>query len=191
MNASEELRDYLARLHTRLRVGAIARGAAVLGGIALGVTPLLVVFANRYAFSAASVRGSRLVLLAALCAGAVLGLAIPLWRLNRQRVIRRAESHFPQFEERLRTFAQREGEAAAAAGAPGSGAFGELLAADTLRVARTARPASLVSTTLLAGLLSCGGGVRGYPGVADPLRAGVYGLWRGADVVGAARRPPL
>ncbi len=88
MNASEELRDYLARLHTRLRVGAIARGAAVLGGIALGVTPLLVVFANRYAFSAASVRGSRLVLLAALCAGAVLGLAIPLWRLNRQRVIR-------------------------------------------------------------------------------------------------------
>jgi len=144
MNASEELRDYVARLHTRLRLGAIARGAAVLGGIALGLTPLLVVFANRYAFSAASVHGSRLVLLAALCAGAVLGLAIPLWRLNHQRVIRRAEARFPQFEERLRTFTQREAEAAAAVGAPGSGAFGELLAADTLRVARTAQPASLV-----------------------------------------------
>ena len=26
MNASEELRDYVARLHTRLRLGAVARG---------------------------------------------------------------------------------------------------------------------------------------------------------------------
>src|ERR1700722_19900412 len=146
MIASEELRDYVARLHTRLRLGAIARGAALLAGIALGVTPLLVLFANRYAFSAASVRGSRLVLLVALAAGAVLGLAIPLWRLNRWRVIRRAETRFPQFGERLRTFTQRE-----AGDAAGAGAFGELLAADTLRVARTARPASLVSTTLLAG----------------------------------------
>ena len=156
MSASEELRDYVARLHTRLRLGAIARGAAILGGIALGLTPLLVIFANRYAFSAASIRGSRLVLLVALAVGAALGLAIPLWRLNRLRVIRRAEARFPQFEERLRTFTQREDQAAAGKAATGSGAFGELLAADTLRVAHTARPASLVSTTLLAGLLGCG-----------------------------------
>jgi hypothetical protein len=155
MIASEELRDYVARLHTRLRLGALARGAALLAGIALGLTPLLVIFANRYAFSAASVRGTRLVLLVALAAGAVLGVAIPLWRLNRLRVIRRAETRFPQFGERLRTFTQREAQDAAGAGAR-SGAFGELLAADTLRVARTARPASLVSTTLLAGLLTCG-----------------------------------
>ena len=146
MNASEELREYVARLHTRLRLGAIARGAAILGAVALGVTPLLVIFANRYAFSQASVSGSRWVLLGALAAGAVLGLAIPLWRLNRLRVIRRAESRFPQFQERLRTFTQDAG----------SGAFGELLARDTLRVAQTARPTALVSTTLLAGLLGCG-----------------------------------
>jgi hypothetical protein len=152
LNASEELRDYVARLHTRLRLGAIARGAAILGGIALGMTPLLVLIANRYAFSAVSVHGSRLVLLLALGVGAVLGVAIPLWRLNRWGVIRRAEARFPQFDERLRTFSQRE--AAAATAAPD--AFGELLAADTLRVAHTARPASLVSTTLLAGLLGCG-----------------------------------
>jgi hypothetical protein len=151
MNASEELRDYVARLQTRLRLGTIARGAAILCGIALGVTPLLVIFANQYAFSAASIRGSRLVLLVLLAAGAVLGLAIPLWRLNRLRVIRRAEARFPQFEERLRTFSQQD-----AANAPAPGAFGELLAADTLRVAHSARPGSLVSTTLLAGLLTCG-----------------------------------
>ena len=76
------------------------------------------IFANRYAFSAGSVRGSRLVLLLALAAGAVLGLAIPLWRLNRQRVIRRAESRFPQFEERLRTFTQREAQDLGSAAAP-------------------------------------------------------------------------
>jgi hypothetical protein len=156
MNASEELRDYLARLHARLRLGAIARGAAILCGVALGVTPLLVIFANRYAFSAGSVRGSRLLLLVVLAVGALLGLAIPLWRLNRLRVIRRAEDRFPQFEERLRTFAERDADATAAPTTLPRNAFGELLAADTLRVARTARPASLVSTSLLAGLLSCG-----------------------------------
>ena len=156
MNASEELRDYVARLHTRLRLGAIARGAAVVAGIALGMTPLLVMFANRSAFSAASVHGSRLVLVLALAAGAILGLALPLWRLNRPGVIRRAEARFPQFKERLRTFAQREEAAASTAAGPAPDAFGELLAADTLRVAYTARPTSLVSTALLAGLFSCG-----------------------------------
>jgi hypothetical protein len=156
MKPSEELREYVKRLHTRLRLGAIARGAAIVGGIALGLTPLLVIFANQFAFSSASVHGSRAVLLLALALGALVGLAIPLWRLNRRRVIHRAEARFPQFQERLRTFVQRDDQEAA----PGSGAardaFGELLAADTLRVASSARPASLVSTTLLAGLVSCG-----------------------------------
>ena len=73
----------------------------------------------------------------ALATGALAGLALPLWRLNRRRVIRRAENRFPQFEERLRTFRSRMGREA-----PSAGAFGELLAADTLRVAHTARPAS-------------------------------------------------
>ena len=72
--------------------------AAILCGIALGLTPLLVLFANQYAFSAASVRGSRAVLIVMLVAGAMLGLAIPLWRLNRLRVIRRAEAKFPGAE---------------------------------------------------------------------------------------------
>ncbi|HTV79529.1 MAG TPA: hypothetical protein VMF03_14840 [Steroidobacteraceae bacterium] len=156
MNASEELREYVARLHARLRLGAVARGAAIVAGTALGITPLLVLFANRFAFSAGSVHGSRAVLVLALAAGAVLGLALPLWRLNRQGVIRRAETRFPQFAERLRTFAQRPGTAADGSGRPVRDSFGELLAADTLRVAHTAEPASLFSTTLLAGLLSGG-----------------------------------
>ncbi|HTB64585.1 MAG TPA: hypothetical protein VK727_00050 [Steroidobacteraceae bacterium] len=156
MKPSEELREYVKRLHTRLRLGAIARGAAILCGIALGLTPLLVLFANQFAFSAASVHGSRALLLVALALGALLGLAIPLWRLNRLRVIHRAESRFPQFQERLRTFVQRDDQDAAAGSGPGRDAFGELLAADTLRVADSARPASLVSTTLLAGLVSSG-----------------------------------
>ena len=54
MKPSEELREYVKRLHTRLRLGAIARGAAIVCGIALGLTPLLVMFANQFAFSAAS-----------------------------------------------------------------------------------------------------------------------------------------
>ena len=156
MNASEELRDYVRRLHARLRLGAMARGAAILAGIALGLTPLLVLIANRSAFSAASVHGSRWVLLLALAAGAILGLALPLWRLNRRGVIGRAEARFPQFKERLRTFAQREQAAQSPAAGPVHDPFGELLAADTLRVAHTARPTSLVSTTLLAGLFGCG-----------------------------------
>ncbi len=156
MNASEELRDYVARLHARLRLGAISRGVAILAGIALGITPVLVLVANRYAFSASSVQGSRLVLLLALATGAILGLALPLWRLNRPGVIGSAEARFPQFKERLRTFAQREQAAQASPTGPVHDPFGELLAADTLRVAYTARPASLVSTALLAGLFSCG-----------------------------------
>ncbi|HEY6454119.1 MAG TPA: hypothetical protein VIY90_02440 [Steroidobacteraceae bacterium] len=156
MKPSEELREYVKRLHTRLRLGAVARGAAIVCGIALGVTPLLVIFANHFAFSTASVHGSRAVLLLALALGAALGLAIPLWRLNRLRVIHRAEAGFPQFQERLRTFVQRDDLDAAPGAGPGRDAFGELLAADTLRVAYSARPESLVSTTLLAGLASCG-----------------------------------
>jgi hypothetical protein len=156
MKPSEELREYVRRLHTRLRLGAIARGAAIVCGIALGVTPLLVIFANQYAFSTASVHGSRAVLLLALAAGALGGLAFPLWRLNRLRVIRRAELAFPQFQERLRTFVQRDEADASTVNAPARDAFGELLAADTLRVAHSARPASLVSTTLLAGLVTGG-----------------------------------
>ncbi len=156
MKASEELREYVTQLHTRLRLGAIARGGAILCGIALGLTPLLVLFANQYAFSAASVHGSRLILVLALTGGALAGLAIPLWRLNRLRVIRRAEARFPQFEERLRTFTQRDAKETTAGSAAAPDAFGELLAADTLRVAHTVSPGSFVSTTVLAGLISCG-----------------------------------
>ena len=65
MKPSEELREYVKRLHTRLRLGAIARGAAIVCGIALGLTPLLVLFANQFAFSSTSVHGSRAVLLLA------------------------------------------------------------------------------------------------------------------------------
>ncbi len=140
---------------------------------------MLVIFANRYAFSAASVHGSRVVLLLALAVGAVLGIAIPLWRLNHLRVIRSAEAHFPQFEERLRTFTQRQD-------APG--AFGELLAADTLRVATD-------RTAYLAGVHNASGRadesrhrLHSHARVACPVRSGVYGLRRGNAVVGTTQR---
>ncbi len=184
MSASDDLRAYLAQLHARLLWRAVACGAAILGAIALGSTPALVLFANHYAFSAGSIRGSRLLLLLALATGAVAGLVIPLRKLTRAGVIRRAEARFPQFQERLRTFAQRD-TGDPAAGVP-VGAFGELLAADTLRVARTARPGSLVSMLALAGLFGCGAACVGV--LAWLIRSGPGYMGYGAALLWSVPR---
>ena len=60
-------------------------------------------------------------------------LAIPLSRLSRRNVVGKAENLFPQFQQRLITFAERDQNE--------HEPFLDLLAADTLEAARGAEPA--------------------------------------------------
>jgi hypothetical protein len=147
MSAIEELRSYAKRLQDRFRLGVMARGAAALAALALVATVVLVVVSSHFAFSEASLWSARATLLVALGLGAAFGLAIPLWRWSQRLWVRRAELRFPQFGQRLLTFNEREQQA---------DPFLELLAADTLKVARTADVKSAVPNRLLAVLLALG-----------------------------------
>ena len=143
MSARAELRSYVEQLRNRLRTSAILTGVAVFAASALLATVVLVAVANLFAFSTASVWSARSLLWLALVASAAFGLVLPLWRLSNRRSARRAEGAFPQFGERLVTFAERDRD-----GEP----FLELLAADTLRIARDANPRRLVPDAVLAAL---------------------------------------
>jgi hypothetical protein len=63
------------------------------------------------------------------------GLLLPLRRLTRRRAVAAAEVAFPQFQQRLTTFSERDGREP----------FMELLAGDTLEVTRVAEPEQLVT----------------------------------------------
>jgi hypothetical protein len=130
----EQLHAYIAQLESRLRWSAILRGAAILTGSALLATLLLVTIANARAFSQGSVTAARFALILILAIAAAAGLALPLNRLTRRRVVGTAETAFPQFEQRLTTFVERDGR----------DPFIELLAEDTLGVARSAGPQEMV-----------------------------------------------
>jgi hypothetical protein len=132
-----------------LRLATVLRGAAVLTCSALLSTLVLTFIVDRLAFSPASLWSARGILLLILAAGATLGLAVPLWRLTQRWSARRAERTFPQFKQRLLTFAERNRESA---GEP----FIELLAADTLRIARSASPRQIVPNAALAALAGVG-----------------------------------
>ena len=176
MSAIEELRSYVSRLQRRFQLAALARGSAIVTAIALIATLLLTVIINRFAFSTLSLWSARAVLLLVLMLGTVFGLAIPLWRLGRRWWTRRAERAFPQFEQRLVTFAERDGQ--------GKDPFLELLAADTLRVARTtdfksATPDAALCALFAVGILSLGALIwliRSGPGY---LGYGAAALWTG------------
>src|SRR6185437_6018012 len=148
MSAIEELRSYVSRLQRRFQLAALARGSAIVTAIALIATLLLTVIINRFAFSTLSLWSARAVLLLVLMLGTVFGLAIPLWRLGRRWWTRRAERAFPQFEQRLVTFAERDGQ--------GKDPFLELLAADTLRVARATDLKSETPDAALVALFAIG-----------------------------------
>jgi hypothetical protein len=150
MSFREQVHAYIAQLEQRLRWSTLLRGVAVVTCGALVTTLVLVMIANAMAFSQGSVTAARfaLILILALAAGA--GLALPLRRLTRRRAVESAESVFPQFEQRLTTFSERDGQ----------DPFIELLAGDTLDVARTAEPRQFVSdrrlwTALAASVGAC------------------------------------
>jgi hypothetical protein len=180
MNTRNHLDSYIKQLQRRLRIGAVLRGTAIFASVALALTVILVLLANHFAFASWTLTSSRVVLLVSLALAIGFGLAIPLYGLNPRRAAGKAEGAFPQFEQRLVTFAERD----AAKREP----FIELLAADTLQISQSAHPKQLVpDTTLLAslgiGLASLG--VLVWLVLAGPgyLGHGASLIWTGAGHV--------
>src|SRR5882757_3851479 len=173
MSKQNELNSYIARLQQRLRLGAWLRGAAIFTGTALVVTVGLVLLLNHYAFPAHGITGARLTLLAALAAVAGFGLALPLVRLTRARVVREAETAHSGLEQRLTTFHERERD--------GGDPFLELLAADTLSRTQDAAPSSLVPDNRLFALSGAGLGCLGM--LAWMIAAGPGYLGYGASLL--------
>jgi len=181
MSAIEELRSYVGQLRRRFQLGAVARGSAIVTAVALLATLLLTVIINRFAFSTMSMWSARAALLLALVLGSVFGLAIPLWRLGQRWWTRRAERAFPQFEQRLVTFAERD--------ARGTDPFLELLAADTLRVARNTDLTSVAPDAALVALFAVG--VISVGTLIWLIRSGPGYLGYGAAALWTGPREPL
>ena len=135
MSFRAQLHAYIAQVEKRLRWSIWLRGLAIFTGGALAATVVLVALANALAFSHGSVPAARFVLILALAAAAIAGLVVPLRRLTRARAVDQAETAFPQFQQRLTTFAERDGH----------DPFVELLAGDTLEVARFAEPEQIIT----------------------------------------------
>src|ERR1700676_3304505 len=148
MSLREQLHAYIAQLEQRLRWSALLRGLAILAGSALVATLVLVIIANALAFSNGSVTAARFGLILVLAIAAAAGLALPLRRLTRRRAVGTAEATFPQFQERLTTFAERDGQ----------DPFIDLLAGDALDVAQSAEPKQIVTDRRLWSSLVIGAG---------------------------------
>src|SRR5580658_6538847 len=182
MSLREQLHAYIAQLEQRLRWSTLLRGLAILTGGALIATLLLVSIANALAFSRGSVTAARFALILVLAVAAAAGLAVPLRRLTRRRAVGTAEATFPQFQQRLTTFAEREvaereGNAGETNGEHGGqDPFLELLADDTLGVARFAEPEQLVSDRRL--WVSLGPGVGAFATLVwtGPHKPALYDL---------------
>src|SRR5271155_2591268 len=161
MSFREQLHAYIAQLEQRLRWSTLLRGLAVLTASALLATLALVAIANALAFSQGSVTAARFALILVLAIAAAAGLALPLRRLTRRRAVGTAEAAFPQFQQRLTTFAEREGNAGESNGEQGAqDPFIELLAGDTLEVAHYADPKQMVTDRRL--WVSLGTGVGAF-----------------------------
>ena len=148
MSLREQLHAYISQLEQRLRWSTLLRGLAILTGSALVATLVLVAIANAVAFSHGSVTAARFGLILIPAVAAAAGLALPLRRLTRRRAVGTAEAAFPQFQQRLITFTERDGK----------DPFIELLAEDTLEVAQSAQPKQMVTDRRLWSSLSIGVG---------------------------------
>ncbi len=148
MSLRDQLHAYIAQLEKRLRWSALLKGIAILTGSALIATLLLVTIANARAFSEGSVTAARFALILILVAAAGAGLLLPLRRLTRRRAIGMAEESFPQFQQRLTTFTERDSR----------DPFIELLAGETLGVAQSAQPDQMVTDGRLYTSVGIGAG---------------------------------
>jgi hypothetical protein len=171
MTAREQLHAYIAQLEQRLRWSTWLRGFAILAGGALVATLVLVTIANARAFSNGSVTAARFALILTLAIAAATGLALPLYQLTRRRVIRTTEAAFPQFQQRLTTFNERDGH----------DPFIELLADDTLSIARSAEPKEMVTGQRL--WISLGAGVGAFAVLVWMIAAGPGFLGFGASLL--------
>ncbi len=185
MSAREQLNSYISQVEKRLRLGTATRGAAILTLAALVTTVVLVLIANAFGFSQASIASARAILVLALLAALVYALALPLLYLDRQSAVDKAESAFPKFKQRLMTFAERDPSAPGAPDADTREPFIELLAADTLEIARDSEPKALVpQRTLLvfSGMVVASLGVLIWLVASGPgyLGYGASLLWTGA-----------
>src|SRR3984885_8484429 len=175
MTAAQQHDLYLEQLQRRLRIRTTLRGAAILASAALVTTVVLVLIANALRFSGASLTLSRIVLFAIIAACIAFACVMPLLRLTRRRSAWEAESLVPDFQHRLVTLAEREHEHQHEH--EGQGAFSELLAADTLKIARQRAEVSqvvpnkkllvslgtaLASVALLLWIILAGPGFLGY-----------------------------
>ena len=158
----DKLNLYIHQLHQRLRLGVSLRGVAILTATALITTIFLVLILNAFAFPVRGLTGARSLLLFVLACAAGFALALPLLRLTRRRATVMAESAYPEFQQRLLTFDDRENK--------GTDPFLELLAADTLSVARDAQPANLLPNNKLYFLAGAGVGLLGRSCVAGRRR---------------------
>src|SRR5580700_5432568 len=148
MSSREQVHAYIAQLEQRLRWSTVLRGLAIVTGGAFVATLVLVTIANALAFSHGSVTAARFALILILAVAAAAGLALPLRRLTRRRAVHTAEGAFPQFQQRLTTFTERDGQ----------DPFIELLAGDTLQVAQFAQPREMVTDVRLWSSLAAGVG---------------------------------
>jgi len=134
MTALEQLNAYLKRLEGRIRLHALSRGAALVFGIALGLTLLFVWISNRYVFAQGVVLPLRITLFVLLAIGIALLLVRPILRLTRRRITNLVEQRAPEFQERLLTLAEPKD-------APNP--WDEVLAEDALKVAQVHTPETL------------------------------------------------
>jgi hypothetical protein len=156
MTALEQLNAYFGTLERRLRLLVLSRGAALTAAAALLVTIALAWIGDRFAFAERAVLPLRILLYAAVAAAIVLALVVPFRRLTRRWVARQVEQRAPGFEQRLLTLTERSSEGA-------DKAFHELLAEDSLAVARQYSPedvapnravlAAAASAAVAAGIL--------------------------------------
>ncbi|HKX00726.1 MAG TPA: hypothetical protein VJN43_23495 [Bryobacteraceae bacterium] len=147
MNPLHGLTEYLDRIERRLRLLAASRGAAMVACAALLFTLLGAILSNYFGFSPGSVLSARVVLFLALAAAVGAGLVLPQMELNRRRAARQAEEKCPEFGQRLLTFAELAEQPAP---------FLELLASDTLSVARDAEPERVASKNRILSFASAG-----------------------------------
>ena len=178
MSAREQLNSYIQGLEHRLRLRAILRGISILTSAALATTIILVLVINLFAFSKGSLISARTILSLILGAAACVGIVLPLLRLNRRHAAHTAENTFTQFQQRLVTFAERD--------EGGREPFLELLAADTLQVARQLEPERLVPNKTL--LVSLGAGLVSLGVLIWTIVAGPGYLGYGANLLWAGQR---
>jgi hypothetical protein len=183
MNTRDQLNQYLEGLQKRLQWMTLSKGAAIAAGIALGATVALVLITNAFAFSSASMTAARTVLFLSLAAAVGFALVIPLLRLNRRKTAGRAETSFPEFQERLLTYVERSEV---------KDPMLDLLAMDTMQVAQRTEPERVAprkSIFALATGAGAAGAVLIWLIVAGPgfLGYGASLLWAGSPRAGVGK----